>query len=64
MKLNIVKGNNGLAKALGVSVATVNRWRKNKLLKSATVVDHCRIIVYDLDKVIAILSAYHKTGKS
>ncbi len=57
----LIRGNKALAEALGVSLSTVNRWRRQKILIPATVVDYCRTIVYDMDKVTTTLTQRVKT---
>lgn len=51
MTRTLIKGNTALAAELGVSRNTVQVWRREGLLKPATVVDLRRTVVYDLDKV-------------
>lgn len=45
-----VRGNNGLAKALKVSVGTVQGWKKSGILDPAIVCEYGRVIIYDLEK--------------
>ena len=53
--MQLVRGNKGLAEALGVTPCTVQTWRKKGLLVSATVVDRGRVIIYNLDEVLRCL---------
>jgi hypothetical protein len=51
-----IKGNKALAAEIGVSVRTVQEWRASGILKSATISDFRRTIIYDLDKVFECLN--------
>ncbi len=51
----LIKGNKALAARLGVSVRTVQQWRKEGLLRDATVSDYRRTIIYQLDKALRSL---------
>lgn len=62
MERTIVRGNTALAEKLGVSLATVKIWRRRGVLKSATVADYGRVIIYDLDKVLECL--HHRPVKA
>ncbi|MCH5241771.1 MAG: DUF3853 family protein [Muribaculaceae bacterium] len=53
---NLIKGNVGLAEALGVTVRTVVEWKSRGILDPAIVVNYGRIIRYDLEKVKECLS--------
>lgn len=57
MAMTLIRGNKGLAKTLGVTTRTVQAWRAKGLLKSATVVDRSRVIVYNLDEVFNCLKS-------
>lgn len=50
-----IKGNKALADTLGVSLRTVQQWRRDGILKKATISDFRRTIIYDLDKVLQCL---------
>ncbi len=57
-------GNAGLAKVLGVSVRTVQDWKKEGLLDYAIALEFRRTIIYDVKKAFEALShAQCKRGR-
>lgn len=58
----IIKGNNGLARELGVHCKTVQGWRKKGILAKATVAEYGRVILYDLELVLECL--HHQPVKA
>lgn len=56
MARTIVRGIGALANALGVHRATVSRYRKEGILRPATVSEYRGIVLFDLDKVYQCLN--------
>ena len=51
-----IRGSKALAAELRVSQETVRKWRKEGVLRPATLVDFRRVIIYDLEKVYECLN--------
>lgn len=57
-----VRGNKALAEYLGVSPLTVCEWKGKGILNDAIKAEYGRVIIYDVEKVLASLK--HKTLKA
>lgn len=58
--MNLVRGCKRLAETLGVHEQTVAKWRRLGVIDKGTVAQYGRVIIFDLDKVLACLN-YHKS---
>lgn len=56
MKRSTITGNKALAKELGVSRSTVQKWKRRGVLDSAILSHFGHIVIYDLDIVYECLN--------
>lgn len=55
MARDIVRGNKALAERLGVSLATIAKWRQTGLIDNGVAAEYGRVIIYDVDMVLNCL---------